>query len=394
MYRRKLSLSSTRLIRTFNAVSVLQTLYKEGSCSRARLTEVTKMSQATIARIVTELTDRGVIVEERVGESNGGRRPIIFRLNYEQLFTVGIQLLKERSSIVIGDIKGKILFKKVFHQTSLEPEKFIKELAREFELLLEGSQIDRENILGVGLAVSGIINRELGLLHKSINLGWYEVKIVELLEKTLGLPVFVENDANAGALAEIWFGGAKNVSSLLYLKAFRGVGVGIVFEGKLLSGVKGMSGEIAHYPLVDNGKPCRCGQHGCIESYLYMPDILQQYARESGINLDDDNELLVYAFDGEPLAEKYIEEISEILAKTITFVTLLLDIDLIIMGELWGKVGKQFAALITQKVEIMTKYSGLNKTILVKPSGLGVDSDLLGAIGLVIDEWFTPPIWC
>jgi len=392
MYRPKLSISSTRLLRTFNVVSVLKILYKEVSCSRARLAEVTQMSQATITRIIIKLIEQGFIVEERLGDSNGGRRPIIFRLNYEQLFTVGIQILREQSVIAIIGIKGKIYAKRVFYQISLEPESLIKQLAKELEILLQESQVVREYILGVGLAISGVIDRERGILHKSINLGWQEVKVVELLESLIELPVYIENDANAGAIAEIWLGDAKNISSLLYLKAFSGIGAGIVSEGKLLSGIKGMSGEIGHISVISNGKHCHCGQDGCLETYLHLPDLLKQYEKETGRSLNNSQDLFTLAFGGDSVAKSYINEAIEALAKAITFVVLLLDLELIIIGGIWGEIGKQFTTLVTARVTEIMKDSRMDRRILVKQSSLGMDADLLVATGLVIDEWFAPPI--
>ena len=246
----RLSLSSTRLIRSFNAISVLQTLYKEESATRARLTEVTKMSPATITRIITELTEQGVIAEERIGESNGGRRPVIFRLNNDKLYVAGVQILRDRVALAISDIRGRLVIRKIFQQYSLEPDSLINEIANEFEMMLASSQVDKEYILGVGLAISGIVDSENGVLLRSVNLGWHEVRVAELVEKALGLQVFVENDANAAALAEIWLGAAKDVSSMMYLKTASGVGAGIIYERRLLTGARGMAGEIGHIPLI------------------------------------------------------------------------------------------------------------------------------------------------
>lgn len=392
MKGRRISLSSTKLIRSFNAVSVLQTLYWEGSASRARLTEVTRMSPATITRIIAELVEQGVIVEERVGESNGGRKPIIFKLNYDKLFAAGIQILRDRVALGIYDIKGEPVAKKVFQQYSLEPEALFVELAGEFEALLAASGIDREHVLGVGLAISGIVDSQNGVLVKSVNLGWRVVDVASRLEKLLGMQVMVENDANAAALAEMWFGGAKETRNLVYLKTDTGVGAGIIHGGVLLNGHHGMAGEIGHIPLLEEGRPCRCGQTGCLETYLYLPDVIKRYGQETGRAIGTAAELFLRAEGGDPAARAVINEASDALARAVSFIELLLDAGTIFIGGVWGGLGNGFFSRISGRLQETIERGGLCKTVSVRGSELGEDSDLLGAVGLVINEWFTPPI--
>ena len=388
----RLSFSNIRFVRSFNTVSILRTLYQEESCSRARLTEVTKMSPATVTRIVSELIEQGLIVEECIGESNGGRRPVIFKLHYDKLFVAGLQILRDQVVVAIYDIKGRQVAKKAFRQYSLEPEALLAELAAEFETLLKQRQIDREHILGIGLAISGIVDNEKGILLRSGNLGWRDVKVTEILEKALGIQIFIENDANAAALAEIWFGKAVDVRNMIYIKAATGVGAGVIYERNLLTGVLGMAGEIGHVPLIRGGRPCRCGQFGCLETYLYLPDVLRHYELTSGVCLQSGEELFAQAASGDPLARQLIAEALEALTAMLSFAVLLLDLELVVIGGLWGKFHDQFIAPLHERLQDELDKSGLNKPVNVVGSALGEDSDLAGAAGLVINEWFTPPI--
>lgn len=392
MRGRRLSLSSIRFVRSFNTVSILRTLYHEESCTRARLTELTKMSPATVTRIVSELIEQGLIVEECLGESNGGRRPVIFKLHYDKMFAAGLQILRDQVVIAIYDIKGRQVVKKAFQQYSMDPEALLAELAVEFEAFLRENQIDREHILGIGLAISGIVDSENGILIRSGNLGWRDVKVTETLEKSLGIQVFIENDANAAALAEIWFGKAVDVNSMLYIKTATGVGAGIIYQRNLLTGVRGMAGEIGHIPLVRGGRPCRCGQSGCLETYLYLPDVLRRYELESGTRLRNGEEFFGQAAAGDSLARQLISEAAEALTASLSFAVLLLDLEMVVIGGLWGKFLDQFIGQINERFQDELDKGGLNKPVLVKSSVLGEDADLAGAAGLVINEWFTPPL--
>lgn len=386
------SLSSTRLIRSFNVVSVLQTLYREGACSKARIAQITSMSPATVTRIISELTEQGLVSEYRIAESTGGRKPVIFRLNYDKLYVVGIQLVQDRVALGLCNLHGRILRKRSFRPYSLEPDNLVIELSKEFELLLGMNGINSEHILGSGLAISGVVNADTGNLLRSVNLGWRDVRISEALEGSLGFPVVVENDANAAALAEHWFGCAKDVSNFMYLKTDTGVGAGIVCGGNLMAGPRGMAGEIGHAPVIRDGRECVCGQRGCLETYLYAQGLLRRYEAETGVRLEHVNDFFERIASGDPTAESMMDEAVQALGVVASLAATMLDLDLVVVGGLWGELGDKLCGPVEDCCNRIIERSGLSKTLKVRGSALGEDSDILGAVGIVINRWFTPPI--
>lgn len=385
-------LSSTSLIRSYNVVSVLQALYREGACSRTRLAKLTKMSPATITRIVGELLAQGIITEHGVGESIGGRKPILLELNYEKLFIVGIQIRRDQIALGLADLKGKLMRKTSYSPYSLEPGTLIRELVQEFQNLLQNTDVKKEHLLGVGVAISGIVESERGILLQSVNLGWRDVPIAAMLEESLDFPVVVENDANAAALAELWFGNAKNVANFLLLKTSTGVGAGIVYDRKLLTGPRGMAGEIGHIPLQKNGRPCRCGQKGCLETYLYFPDVLKRYQSETGEEIKDWFELYTRICKQDPVACQILEELIETMSIAVSLSGGLLDLDLVVISGVWANFKELLINRLEQNFQTILECSGLRKKVAVICSTLGEDSDLLGAVGIFTQKWFTPPI--
>lgn len=391
MRRQKQLLSSTKLLRSANAVSVLRTLYTEGSCSRARLTRLTRMSPATITRITAELGAQGFISESGMEASSGGRRAVILELNYEKIFIAGVSVLRDRVDLALSDLRGEFTHRRSFPPYSLEPASLIKEIAAEFEMLIAEGGVAKERILGVGIAISGIVDSVNGLLLRSTNLGWRGVAIAKELEDALGLPVVVENDANAAALAELWFGHGKNAASLLYIKTDRGVGTGIIYDRNLVAGVRGMAGEIGHVPVIRPGRPCRCGQSGCLEAYLYLPDVLRRYEELTG-ERPSGAELFLRVQNGDPAARLIVDEAAEALAAAVSMAAGLLDLDMVVIGGLWGRQGEGFLTRIRRRYQEVLEGCGLSKEFSVVGSSLGEESDLLGAVGLVINRWLTPPI--
>ncbi len=392
MHKERRGLNSTSLIRSYNIVSVLQTIYREGTCSRARLTEVTKMSPSTVTRIVSELLTQGIITEHGIGESNGGRKPVFLKLCFEKLYIIGIQIRRDQVALGVSDLKGSLMSKRSYSPYSLEPNALIKELVQEFEDLLTNSMVKKEHILGIGVAISGIVESEQGILLQSVNLGWREIKIAEILEHELDFPVVVENDANAAALAELWFGAAKDVSNFLYLKTSTGVGAGIIYNRKLLTGPQGMAGEIGHIPLKKNGYQCRCGQKGCLETYLYLPDVIKRYQAETGKKVSDCFDLYARACAGDPVATLLLEESVDALSIAVSFSGGILDLDMVVISGVWASFKELLIERLQTDFRAILERCGLKKSFSVISSTLGEDSDLLGAVGLVTHKWFTPPI--
>ena len=153
-----------------------------------------------------------------------------------------------------------------------------------------------------------------------------------------------------------------------------------------------MAGEIGHIPLVPGGRQCRCGQQGCLETYLYLPDVIQRYKEETGAAGVDSDEFFTKVVAGDTVARKLMEEAAAALATTISFAEVLLDLEMIVIGGVWGSLGEPFLGIVKEKLQVFLERGGLTKSVIVKGSELGEDSDLLGAVGLVINEWFTPPI--
>lgn len=391
---RRRTLHSTSIVRSYNASAVLQTLHRVGSCSRSQLTELTRMSPATVSRITAQLIQKGIIVEERIGESTGGRPPVLLRLDYEKLSVIGVRLLRDEVSLGLFDLHGHALHKVSYVPYDLDPDFLLRELGSHIdEMLASGSVPADSHVLGLGVAVAGVVRSEEGIVVRSVNLGWRDVPIAERLEGSLDMTVFVENDANAGALAEVWFGGRTDegdAESLMFVKTDTGVGAGLLLDQQLIAGARGMVGEIGHIPIVPGGHRCRCGQDGCLETYMYMPDVLGRYATLAGHSIDK-HTFFDSGTKGDPIASRLIDEAQAALTLTLSAAAALLDLDKIVVDGAWGSFDHGFLQAIEERVKATIQSTGLEKTIAVRPSRLGDDGDLLGAVGLVSNRLFSPP---
>ncbi|MBI4368177.1 MAG: ROK family protein [Candidatus Omnitrophica bacterium] len=182
---------------------------------------------------------------------------------------IGVDIGGTKIAVSLGNRKGKLLGKKVF---SAEGGKKRRESMRRIRLaiadLLSVNQLTSRQVLGIGVAVPGAIDSQRSMILKSPNLpSWEHFSIAPVLKRVFHVPVFVENDANAAALGERYFGSGRGVGNFLYVTVSTGIGSGIVANGELLRGEGGSAGEIGHMTIVPNGIHCDCGKRGCLEAY-------------------------------------------------------------------------------------------------------------------------------
>ncbi len=381
----------TSVLRSLNAAAILRTLYREGACSRARLSRLTGMSPATVSRITAEMIRSSLVVETSRGESTGGRRPVLLRIDAGQLFAVGIQVQRDRIACLLTDLRGTPLARRVDSPFDLEPEGMLAQLARCVEGTVRQASVERQRVLGVGVGIAGVVDGARGLVVRSVNLGWRDVPLAVRLQELLGLPVLLENDANAAAMAEHWLGPSDQGGDLMFLKTEAGVGAGILLGGRLASGPRGMAGEIGHLTVVPGGHPCRCGGAGCLETYVNVQDVLGRYQRATGTPIDRDAFFARWREGRDPVAASLVQEAAAALGTVASAAAMLLDLDQVIIGGIWGELGPDFLGNVAAEAWAAASRTGLPREIRIRGPHLGDDAELLGVIGCVVDRWLGPP---
>lgn len=382
-------INSTRLVRTYNASTVLRTLYEHGNCSRSQLTELTGMSPATITRIISELMHQGVVLEGRHGKSTGGRRPIYLHIDHSKLYIAAVKLLRDDCIVALLDLKGQILTKEKLQPESLSPKALLSTVADTLRDISSSHSIKQEHIVGVGVAASGICHPVDGIVIRSLNLGWKDVPVADMLGEDLGLPVLLENDANACALAELWFGNARETKNSMYIKTESGAGVGIISNQTLLTGSRFVTGEIGHVPLIPEGKLCRCGQRGCLEPYVYFKTIQERYQELTGHELTH-SAFVELAQSGNEFAKDAVQEAASALALACAHWGIILDIEVITIGGVWGNFEHEIVEHCQNYYDAILEQSVIPSSVTIHGSGFDDVADLLGAAGLVVSHWFTP----
>ncbi len=195
-------------------------------------------------------------------------------------YAIAVDLGGTNLRIAVVDERGQLLEKLTTGTQVARGRDFvIDEMTRAIRLVMERFKGQGE-LRGIGIGVPGIIDMDTGMLRESPNLpGWSEFPVHAEIERRLGAPVILENDANAAALGEHWLGAARQYPSMGMLTLGTGVGGGIVLDGKIWRGLNGMAGELGHINVEPEGHPCGCGSRGCLEQYASATAVVRM-ARE------------------------------------------------------------------------------------------------------------------
>lgn len=285
-----------------NLSAMVTIIHRDGPTSRAGLTRRTGLNRATVGTLVTELESAGIVVE-RTGRSRGrvGRPSTVVEPAQE---IAALAVNPETTGISFALVRfgsGIAATSRLETEESPTPERALAATqAAMTELVPPGTRL-----LGIGVAVPGVVRMEDGHVRVAPHLGWNDVALAELLRAATGLPVHVANDAMAGALGESAFGLGRGVSDLVYLNGVSGIGGGIIVDGVPLAGNTGAAGEFGHTVIDIRGVRCHCGRRGCLETIVSLSRLSEIAGRPP--TLDGLDEMLAQTRDPRVLAELDIQ---------------------------------------------------------------------------------------
>ena len=184
-----------------------------------------------------------------------------------QDYFIGVDLGGTKILTAVSDAKGKIVEKiKLSTEAAKGQDHVIDNILKSVEQVINKAKLKKENIVRIGLGSPGPLSIKKGLIYEAPNLNWKNIPIVSILSEKTGLDITLENDANAAALGEKWFGVGQDVDSMIYMTVSTGIGGGIIIDKKILHGISDTAGEIGHFVIQTDGPICACGNHGCFEA--------------------------------------------------------------------------------------------------------------------------------
>ena len=258
------------LVNKKNIASVLKVLHLEQKVSRARIATVTGTARSTVSNIIEKLEKLQIVeyMNERPDPGIVGRPGALLRLNPRAFYALGIEINVFTSRAMLVGLNGVVMEKQqVDIDTQVSPNQVLSELAETAEQVISQSGVDREQIIGLGASVMGLIDYTKGIVIRSTSLPeWNRINIVEGFKEWFAFPAYVENNANAMVLGEARFGVGRGKENVFGVTVEEGIGGGIVINRRLYTGSYAAAGEFGHMSIMQAGPICHCGNRGCLRT--------------------------------------------------------------------------------------------------------------------------------
>lgn len=387
----KLRTASASLIRDQNLSLILDyLLHKPGHTSRAELISYSQLSGTTISALVNVLLSVDFVRETGVGKSIGGRKPITLELNPSFRYAVGIDIGSSHLSTVIINLRGQVIAHQsipfdVIHHADATLKK-VEEMVGQ---MLQEARLEYKNLAGIGVSVPAPLEGEKQDEILTYYMpAWEGIKILDELKQIGDFPYYLENDANAGAIAEKWWGVGKKFSSFAFIKLGIGVGSGLIIQDEIYRGFSGAAGEIGHTTIETDGRICRCGNRGCMESYVGVNGILEDIIKNGGDTSPEEltiERVITSAMAGDPVCEAVIRNAAHYLGIAIANLINLVNPGIIIFSGILMRAEKIILKEVARVVKERTLPLRGEKTPLAA-SQLGEDVVAIGAATMVIHK--------
>ena len=266
------------VMREQNSTLVLRLLWETREISRADLARRTGLSRSTISGIVSDLLETGLVREERAGSSNGGRRPVLLGFQDDISHLIGIDMGATHISVAVMNLRGVVRgWRRESHDVRDDPQGSLEITRALIRLAMSDANVHLSGVVGIGIGVpSPVSPASPGELSPLFMPAWQDLNIQRALQESFPVPIKVLNDANAGALSELWWGAGQDSKNIAYVKIATGVGAGLVVNGKVYEGESGLAGEIGHTSIDPTGPRCICGLNGCLNVLVGSAELLRR----------------------------------------------------------------------------------------------------------------------
>lgn len=394
------------LVRKMNTSILLDCLRTGTALSRANLAERTGLNRSTVSSIINDLIQQNLVRETEYQSASVGRPGMSLELNPRGGCAVGVEIGVNFISTILTDFVADVLWRCNVPSAPEEGQEVIIKRAEALvaEALARGKDAKLPP-LGIGLGLPGLVDVQEGNLVIAPNLGWRDVPLQRMWCDRFGLPVFVENEANAAALGEIFFGVARNATNLIYLSAGVGLGAGIILNNKLFRGSGGYAGEIGHTTIAPNGELCGCGKRGCWET-VAGPRAIVRHAKSAlaegsrGIlydlakgNLDWVTvDLVVQAARlGDPVALESLEQVGVQLGIGIANLINIFNPDMVVLGGALS-LASDFLMPVVKATVLEHALLQPQDIVQLTTSAHGADTCVMGTVALVLDDILREPV--
>lgn len=380
-----------QLLKQINRMALVRQLCSEPGLSRAALAETVGLTKSTVSLLVRELLDEGWLTETELRATGAlGRRATPLQLDGSRLALLGADLGICTARIVATNLLGEVLVERVLpYENGDDPIACIAAVGDVLvELSRAGGALAGRTMLGTGIGLHGVVDDATGVLHYAPHLGWRNVDVASQLRAQFegtplaGLPLFIQNEANIAALAELEFAGQSGADPLIYLSIGYGVGAGIIVNGRLMTGQFGFAGEVGHTILQQGGPPCSCGRRGCADALIGLQALVDEVYGKAGVSPAQADRLFEQSAAGEAVAAKAVDAAGRHLGVLLNNLWVAFDPMCIVLGGAALRLGER---LIEPARRVLDDYA--SATLLPAPAirtpHFGLNAIAIGGCAIV-----------
>jgi glucokinase-like ROK family protein len=392
------------MINILNKQKILNYIRYNGASGRAEIARNVGLSIPTVMNISQAFIDQGIIQEVGLGESSGGKPPMLLDFIPEAYYSIGVDVGATKVTTILVDCNAHIIYKKVYRSKRGRSKdvilRYITDIVEETLAAAKESSIGEEKIIGIGIGMPGLIDARSGEVLFSPDFGLENMHIIAAIEKHFGKRTCIENVSRATAVGEKYYGICKDTENFMCVSLGYGIGAALVLNGQLYKGYCGFAGEFGHIVMDVNGPQCDCGCCGCLEA-ISSGNAIARTAKESiqsGAqttilelaegNLDAIEAKTVFdaARSGDFLALEIIGNATEYLAIALAGMITMLDLEFVVLS---GGITHAGDFLIERLANSVYRHKmrtiGLRTKIVV--SEFGSDAAAIGAASLILNRW-------
>jgi predicted NBD/HSP70 family sugar kinase len=375
-------------MRARNSALLLNLIWRERQVSRADLARRTGLSPSTVSAIVGDLERAGLVQSAGAGLSRGGRRPTLLGFCDDAFAIIGVELGASHVLVTLTNLRGQVRAAcHGVHPVQADPEGALALVRTFIDDCLRAERVARRRLLGIGVAVPSPVHPSApGRLSPLILPAWDGVDVQAHLAGAYQVPVFVDNDANLGALSEGWWGAGRSGDDLTYIKVATGIGAGYMIRGELYRGAGGTAGEIGHLAVDPSGPRCLCGLNGCLTTFIGSSAV-RALARERMTGERGRTptvaDIVRAAQAGDAAARTIVDEVGHYLGIAVAGLVNLMNPAVVVLGGEITAVGDLLLDRLRETVHARALSTSVAETRIVT-SNLGDQAIAVGAATLVL----------
>jgi len=348
--------------------ALFEAVLTRGPLSRRDAARLTGLSPASVTKLVKPMITHGYLVERDREAGVPGRPQIPLQVDAERHYAVGVKLMEGELVGVMADLHAEVQSSHRLKYPDTSPEGVVDAIEELTATLLGRSPEAGDRLLGLGIGLGGHVDGEAGMVVHAPFLGWHDVPLQQLVADRMGVDVVIENDVNALAVAEQWFGSGSTFQSFAVVTLGVGVGCAFVLDGKLWRGASGAAGELGHMVVTPEGRVCHCGKRGCLEAMVGDEGLVAAMSQATGRRYTKVSQVVSAAHAGDQHARAVFADAGVSLGRAISTLLNLLNPPMVVLSGEGIAASDLFMDALRAEVDQDTfSTSARDCTLLVRP---------------------------